>query len=179
MVRTELLLQRRRGDVVEAQIQHGVHHPGHADGGAGTDGEEEGVGGIAEGPAHVLLHHAELGDGLLPHALGQEAAVLVEGVADFGGEGEAWGVKWVGSKWMRGLDSEGDEIVRASVGLRISVELEKHAPKRQRDRVDTPKAISRRDETDWTNRTKPYLVARPGRWHSFRPSWRPFHPVRT
>lgn len=92
-VRTEGSLQGRRGDVIQTQVQHSVHHPRHRDRRTRPDRQQQGVVGVAQGSAHVALHHTQLGDGLVPHPFGEEAAVFVEGATDFSGDGEAWKVR--------------------------------------------------------------------------------------
>ena len=49
------LLEAGDGGVVEAEVEDGVHHAGHGDAGAGADGDEEGLLGVAEFQADMLL----------------------------------------------------------------------------------------------------------------------------
>jgi hypothetical protein len=44
--------------VVHAEVQHGVHHAGHGDGGAGAHGDQQRVLGVAQLLAHQLLELA-------------------------------------------------------------------------------------------------------------------------
>ena len=81
--------ERLDGDVVEAEIEHRVHHAGHGGAGAGADGNQQRIGGIAEGAAGEL---ADVGERLLDLAfelLRIGAAVVVVIGADFRGDGEA------------------------------------------------------------------------------------------
>mmetsp|Transcript_6723 Transcript_6723/g.17216 ORF Transcript_6723/g.17216 Transcript_6723/m.17216 type:complete len:986 (-) Transcript_6723:44-3001(-) len=64
--------------VVEAEVEHGVHHAGHGDGGAGAHGQQQRVRGVAQLLAHALLDEHEALEHLLPHAVRQVAAVVVE-----------------------------------------------------------------------------------------------------
>ena len=75
--------------LVEADVEDGVHHAGHADAGAGAAGDEQRVLGVAELGAHGLLGLAQ---GVLDLGLqlGRVLVVVVVVVgADLGGEGEA------------------------------------------------------------------------------------------
>jgi len=57
------LRQAFDGFVVEAEIQHGVHHAGHRDAGAGADGDQQRRGGVAEAVADRVLDPLQrLGD---------------------------------------------------------------------------------------------------------------------
>ena len=77
------------GGVVEAEVEHGVHHAGHGDAGAGADGDEEGLVGVAECQADMVLDGGEGGLDLVIEFAGVFVAVVVEGGADLGGDGEA------------------------------------------------------------------------------------------
>ena len=59
------------GDVVQAEVEDRVHHPGHRDRGAGAHGDEERVGGVAESLPGLLLEPrdvvVDLGPELLRH----------------------------------------------------------------------------------------------------------------
>ena len=48
-------------DVVEAQVQHGVHHAGHRDAGPGAHGDEQGLVWISKPASHHLLHLGQSG----------------------------------------------------------------------------------------------------------------------
>jgi len=86
-----LLGQDVHHGLVEAQVEDGVHHAGHGGPGAGADGDQQGVLGVAEllaGDALHLLH--------VLHDLGEDAAVDLLAVlivlgAGLGGDGEALG----------------------------------------------------------------------------------------
>ena len=79
------------GGVVEAEVEDGVHHAGHGDAGAGADGDEEGLGGVAELQADVVLDLGEGGFDVGVERCGVFVAVVVKGGADLGGDGEARG----------------------------------------------------------------------------------------
>ncbi len=86
-----LLDQAGEGFLVEADVQHGIHHAGHGVSGAGTAGNQQGVFRIAQLGAHggfglldVLVHLGLQFRGIL-------LAVGVEIRAHLGGEGEAGG----------------------------------------------------------------------------------------
>ncbi len=77
------------GAVVEAEVEDGVHHPGHGVASPGADGHEEGIGDVPEFASHGVL---ELGDGFVNLAVqggGVGAVVVVVIGADFRGDGEA------------------------------------------------------------------------------------------
>ena len=91
--REALVLGRARealdGGVVEAEVEHGVEHPGHRLARAGADGDEQRVLVVAELLAGVLLQALErLGD-LLGHPVGLLLAGLHVGDARLGGDREA------------------------------------------------------------------------------------------
>ena len=72
--------------VVEAEVEDGVHHPGHREGGAAADAHEQRVGRVAEGAVHEPL---EAGDVVVD--LGVEVAGPAGGherPARLGGDGE-------------------------------------------------------------------------------------------
>ena len=78
------------GLIVKAEVQHGVHHAGHGEGGAGANGHEQRILGVAEALAHALLQvGAVLGDGVerafRPHVAG--VGVLHAGLARDGESG--------------------------------------------------------------------------------------------
>ncbi len=88
---TRGLDQALDGLVVEADVEHRVHHAGHGHARAGTHGHQQGVARVAERAAHQALHAAQVELDLLGQ-LGRElAAELVELGADLGGDGEAGG----------------------------------------------------------------------------------------
>mmetsp|Transcript_3411 Transcript_3411/g.14978 ORF Transcript_3411/g.14978 Transcript_3411/m.14978 type:complete len:421 (-) Transcript_3411:98-1360(-) len=93
------------GDVVvESEVEHGVHHAGHGDRRAGADGEEQGVGRVAQLLPHALLHEGESLEHLVPAASRELAAVFVERGARLGGDGESRG------------DGEADSVHLREVG---------------------------------------------------------------
>ena len=79
------------GFVVEPEVEDGIHHAGHGDARAGTDGDEQGIPGVAEAGAHDRLDVGDAGAHLLIEAFGILAGVGVVGAADIGGNSEAGG----------------------------------------------------------------------------------------
>ena len=79
------------GVVVEAEVEDRVHHAGHGDAGAGADGDEKGLLLVAELEADGLLDGGEGGLDLFPEVRRIVAVIVVEGGADFGGDGKARG----------------------------------------------------------------------------------------
>ena len=74
--------------VVEADVEDGLHHPGHGGRGPGADRHQQRVGRVAERLAHGLLERGQvLAD--LGVELGRRAAVLEVVPAGVGGDGEA------------------------------------------------------------------------------------------
>jgi hypothetical protein len=60
--------QTTNGGVVEAEVQDGVHHPGHRDGGPAPDRDQQWVLGVAEPPARLLFQTRQV-----IHHLGHQA----------------------------------------------------------------------------------------------------------
>ena len=75
--------------VVEAEIEHRVHHPGHRGARAGAHRHQQRIGRIAEGPAGQPPDLRERGIDLRAQVAGIGLAVAVEVGADLGGDGEA------------------------------------------------------------------------------------------
>ena len=75
--------------VVEAEVEHGVHHAGHRHPRAGTDGNQQRLLRIAETQADRLLHEGQGGAHLAVELVRVSPVVLVERGANFGGDGEA------------------------------------------------------------------------------------------
>ena len=73
--------------VVEADVEDGLHHPGHRELGAGADGHQQRVVGLAELLAHRLLERDEVLGDLVGEA-GGLVAVDEVGPAGLGGDGE-------------------------------------------------------------------------------------------
>jgi hypothetical protein len=46
--------------VIQPDVEHGVHHPGHRELGAGPDADEQRGGGVTEALAHLLLERREV-----------------------------------------------------------------------------------------------------------------------
>ena len=85
-VEGEALVARRagetlRGRVVEPEVEDRVHHPRHRDGGARANGDEQGIGGVAEPLARLLLQRAEVLVELLAEPVGKLLAVRSIGAA--------------------------------------------------------------------------------------------------
>ena len=77
------------GLVGEAEVEDGVHHAGHRDGGAGAHADEQRVRVGAELLAELLLEHLDVLLDIVHQALRQLAAAVVVGGAGVGGDGES------------------------------------------------------------------------------------------
>src|SRR3546814_79799 len=75
--------------VVEAQVQHRVHHAGHGYARAGAHRHQKRVGSVAELLAGHALDMRNTGGHLLPQFIGKALAFLIIADAHFGGDGEA------------------------------------------------------------------------------------------
>jgi hypothetical protein len=75
--------------VVQAEVQHRVHHAGHGDPGAGAHGDEQRVVGVAEAGAHDLLDPAQGGLDVGSQLTRELAAGAAEGGALRRRDGEA------------------------------------------------------------------------------------------
>ena len=75
--------------VVEAEVEDGVHHARHGGPGAGADGDEEGVLGVAERLADRFLELLQVLFDLEPDGLGDLLPVLVVERADLGRDRES------------------------------------------------------------------------------------------
>ena len=81
--------QARDGGVVQAEVQHRVHHAGHRHPRAGADGDQQRLFGVAEGEADGFFHQGQGGVDLRGQLAGVLAAIGVEGRAELGRDGEA------------------------------------------------------------------------------------------
>ena len=86
-----LLGQAHHGLVIQAQVEHGVHHAGHGDGGTRADAEEEGVARVAKALAHVGFERLEAGLYLVVELVGPALSIVEEVAAGLGRDGEPWG----------------------------------------------------------------------------------------
>jgi hypothetical protein len=77
------------GLVVEAEVQHRVHHAGHRGAGTRAHGDQQRILGVAELGADALLQRCQRGYDLRLQLLRIAAAVGVEVGADLGRDGEA------------------------------------------------------------------------------------------
>ncbi len=75
--------------VIEAQIEDGVHHPGHGELGPRTDRDQQRVGGVADALSHLLLEPRPGLGHLSGQALGPTGFHI--GTAGVGGDGEPRG----------------------------------------------------------------------------------------
>ena len=75
--------------VVEAQVEDRVHHPRHAEGGAGADAHKQRVVRVTEPLASLALEVDHVGANVVPEALRQLPTGGVVGVAGLGGDREA------------------------------------------------------------------------------------------
>ncbi len=71
--------------VVEADIQHGIHHAGHGSAGARAYGQEQGIRSVAKGTTHQFFHFCQGAQGFLFEAEGISFTVVVEIGANFRG----------------------------------------------------------------------------------------------
>jgi len=83
-------------------VEDGVHHPGHGDGRAAPAREEEGMGGIAELPAHVGFDPGNGRPDLVPDDAGEIVRPLVH-LAEGGRQGET----------RRDVDPDGVHLLQA------------------------------------------------------------------
>ena len=74
--------------VVQAQVQHRVHHPRHRERGAGADRDQQRVVRVAEAAAHPLLELLQVLGDLLQHAVGELPPRRPVGVAGLAGHRE-------------------------------------------------------------------------------------------
>jgi len=77
------------GDVIEAEVEHRVHHAGHRGAGARTDRYEQRIGGIAEPLARDRLDMGDAVGDFGLHAVGEAAALLIIDRAHRGADREA------------------------------------------------------------------------------------------
>ena len=77
------------GDVVEAEVEDGVHHAGHGERGAGADGDQQRVLGVAQLLAHALLEVLAGGVDLVQDAVSPDVASVCVGNAGLAGDGES------------------------------------------------------------------------------------------
>ena len=84
-----LLRQRLDGRVVEAEIEHRIHHARHRRAGTRAHRDQQRIGAVAKGLAGDAAHIGERRLHLLTQVLGVGLAVLVIVGADLGGDGEA------------------------------------------------------------------------------------------
>ena len=77
--------------VVDAQVEHSIHHTGHRELRAGTHRDQQRVILLAKALASLLLNDLQRRQGLLPHALWKLLARVIVGVAGLGGDGESGG----------------------------------------------------------------------------------------
>ena len=75
--------------VVDAEVEHSVHHARHRQGGAGAHAEKQRVGGVGEGGPIGLLNLLHVVDDLVPDVAGELLALLVEDLAHVCGDGHA------------------------------------------------------------------------------------------
>ncbi len=81
--------QPRHRFVVDAQVQHGIHHARHGKFRARTYGDQQGVILPAKAFAGLLFQDLQRGQRLLPHARWEVLVGLVIGIAGLGGDGES------------------------------------------------------------------------------------------
>ena len=84
------LFEALDGVVVKAEVEHGVHHAGHGDAGAGADRDEERLVRVAEFETDRVLDGLQGSGNLLFQVLRVMFVVVIKGGADLDGDGEAW-----------------------------------------------------------------------------------------
>ena len=87
-LRAGLLGQALDALVIQAQVQHRVHHPRHRERGARADRDQQRVAGVAQAAAHPLLELLQVAGDLLQHAVGELAPGRPVGVAGLTGHRE-------------------------------------------------------------------------------------------
>ena len=110
------------GLLVEAQVEHRVHHPGHGELGAGADAHEERVGGIAEALAGAGLDVLHGREDVIPQAVGQPLPVVEVVVAGLGRDRETGWRRQAGARHLgqaRALAAQ--EVTHPGVALRPAV----------------------------------------------------------
>ena len=75
--------------VVEAEIEHGIHHARHRHPGARPDRDQQRIGDIAEAGAHCRFQHRHGGVDLRRQTVGEAVGIGIEGGTDLGRDGEA------------------------------------------------------------------------------------------
>src|ERR1019366_5787125 len=76
-------------DVVQAEVQHGIHHPRHRDARAGADRDQQRIVGVAELLPDGRLDLGQRGVELPRQLVGISFVIVVERGTDFGGDGES------------------------------------------------------------------------------------------
>ena len=76
--------------IVEAQVEHRVHHAGHRSPRAGTYGDEERILRVSESLPCLLLYFFHGLENLFPHSLRELLAQVVVLITGFGCDREAW-----------------------------------------------------------------------------------------
>ena len=107
------------GDVVQTEVEDGVHHPGHRDRGAGTDRHEKRVLGAAEFLALFLLEKRDVALDFI-HQPGRKTARPREVRAGHGGDGESGGHGKADRSHVReigALASEEHLLLGGAIGL--------------------------------------------------------------
>mmetsp|Transcript_26656 Transcript_26656/g.44672 ORF Transcript_26656/g.44672 Transcript_26656/m.44672 type:complete len:201 (+) Transcript_26656:2492-3094(+) len=84
-----LLAETLHDLVIQAEVEHGVHHTGHGNGRAGTHREKQRVLDIPELGTERLFNVRETFEDVLPHASGQLLVVVVVALAGFRGDGHS------------------------------------------------------------------------------------------
>ena len=123
-----LARQALRDRIVEAEVEHRVHHAGHRDAGAGAHGDEQRAAWVAKAAFEELLDEVDTLAHLVLQAFGILATELVEGCADLRRDREAGrhGYAEVGHLGQpRALASQQVTHFRGTVRLAVAEEVDK------------------------------------------------------
>ena len=110
--------------VVDAQVEDGIHHAGHGGAGAGTDGDQQRVGGIAELLAILLFQDGQILQDLLLNLVADFAAVLIILGAGLGRDGEALGHRHAGVGHLGQVGAlTAEQLAHVAVALAEQVDI--------------------------------------------------------
>ncbi len=108
--------------LVDAQVEHGVHHARHRNRGAGSGRDQQRIRGIAEALARGLFDGQQCLLGLCPHVFREVLVVSVVGAAGAGGDGETGGDGQLGPEHLGQagpFPAQGVDHVQAAFGKMV------------------------------------------------------------